>query len=555
MASFETIKTTASGNLDNKHSWSGLHKHMEHDPNLNHSNEYLNTEESQAKSKYNYHEILVDYDAWTERNFSAFVKRHDKKMLDKNRKFGSVKRFLKVNDYGKIRERHPDQEFLEKLSNKEDYKQFEDSFIEKIRTYKWKKGPNKGKNVTKKEAKDLAMRAMCKGFKKYARGFNQRNSHLTMFEYYIHLDEEGAPHLHSRIMPLYVDCPTDKDTEKQRKKKKNKKPSWSLNTALSAQYHNLDKRGKAYSNQANLRRFREQEDNALIDCMNEELEHDFGIKNAFKLIRKTAEDETLQTGESHDVYKAKHKALDKLNAEIASKQAESKKLDDDNEVKRTENEKLNDKHEELKNKVADASTNLDSINNAVVGANTQLTTIKKQIDNANKAKEQAEQDRDDVINTTTQEALKNAEKAKMSFIQSLNAREQAVSKREHDVAEREHNVYKREVGVVNTENSYYKVEKRFLSGFYGTNIVTPQQIKTARDGLKQVKKEKHFIRKYWKRFIKGAIAMFSNDEDMNDISDMLENSQEFGKPIQSTQPTQPKIRQMYPKESDTDLDL
>ncbi len=40
------ILTTASGNFDNKKSWNGIKKHLEHDPNITHKNKFLNTDES-----------------------------------------------------------------------------------------------------------------------------------------------------------------------------------------------------------------------------------------------------------------------------------------------------------------------------------------------------------------------------------------------------------------------------------------------------------------------------------------------------------------------------
>lgn len=560
MSEFATIETTASGNFDNKKSWGGLHKHMEHDPELNHKNEYLNTEESQSKSKYNYHHVLIDYDKWTQEKFGAFVKEHDEKMRDKSRRFGSVKRFLRVDDFGRRRATQPSQNFMEKLSNKEDYKKFEKQLVKKLQHYKWTSGKEKGQILTEKEAKEVTLETIRNGFIKYADGFNQRNDNVKMFEYYIHVDEEGSPHLHSRVMP-YVDKGLTKTG-------KHKKPSWSLNTALMTQYHT-----KKRSSKRNLSRFRDQEDNALIDCMNAELERRLNIHHAFKLIRKTDIDETLETGESHEVYKAKHKAIDKLNNEISAKQDESTQLDKNNENKREEkrelrnttarlNKKLhgqkiyNRKTKQyeskggLENKVADASTKLDIINSQITDATTTLNAINNKIEDARKAQKQAEQDKDDTVNTITQNAIKNAQKAQKHYIQRLNEREQAISKREHDVKEIGNNVFER-------ESKLYKLKKRFYSGFYNYNIVTQQDMMTAEKGFRRAKKEKHFVRRYFKNFVRGAIAVISDDESVSDISNLLEDYQieNVNQPTQPTQITQPKIRQMYPKQQDEDLNI
>lgn len=293
------ILTTASGNFNNKKSWAGIKKHLEHDPNVKHKNEFLNTAESEALRKYNRHVVLIDYDKFCEDNFSAYVEDHDAHMKDRKRKFGSVKRFLEVDNNGKARKLQPAQLYTEKLSNEEDYKRFLKMLFNTIK----KQNPN----FTDEKVKDTAYRIVNIGLMHYAKGFNDRNANLKMFEYYTHLDEEGAPHLHSRVMPFVKPTGTTKTGRL-------KKPSWSLNKALGTQYNNMGK------NKENLRRFRKQEDQAMIDSMNYALERTCHLKHIFKLIRKTDKDQTLQTGLDHEVYKAKQHKLDELNIKINAKQ-------------------------------------------------------------------------------------------------------------------------------------------------------------------------------------------------------------------------------------------
>ena len=293
------ILTTASGNFNNKKSWNGIKKHLKHDPNVKHKNEFLNTDESKQLRKYNSHVVLLDYDEFCEDNFAPYVKDHDAHMKDRSRKFGSVKRFLEVDNSGKARKLQPAQLYTEKLSNEEDYKRFLKLLVNTIK----KQNPN----FTDEKVKDTAYRIVDAGLMRYAKGFNDRNPNLKMFEYYTHLDEEGAPHLHSRVMPFVKPNGTTKTGRL-------KKPSWSLNKALGTQYHNLGK------NKENLRRFRKQEDEALIDSMNYVLEKTCHLKPIFKLIRKTDKDQTLQTGLDHEVYKAKQHKLDELDTKIHAKQ-------------------------------------------------------------------------------------------------------------------------------------------------------------------------------------------------------------------------------------------
>lgn len=293
------ILTTASGNFNNKKSWNGIKKHLKHDPNVKHKNEFLNTNESKALRKYNKHVVLLDYDEFCENNFAPYVADHDAHMKDRKRKFGSVKRFLEVDNAGKARKLQPAQLYTEKLSNEEDYKRFLKMLVNTVK----KQNPT----YSDAQAKDTAYRIVDAGLMRYAKGFNERNPNLKMFEYYTHLDEEGAPHLHSRVMPFVKPNGTTKTGRL-------KKPSWSLNKALGTQYHNLGK------NKENLRRFRKQEDEALIDSMNYVLEKTCHLKPIFKLIRKTDKDQTLQTGLDHEVYKAKQHKLDELDTKIHAKQ-------------------------------------------------------------------------------------------------------------------------------------------------------------------------------------------------------------------------------------------
>ena len=326
------ILTTASGNFNNKKSWSGIKKHLEHDPNVKHKNEFLNTAESKALRKYNRHVVLIDYEKFCEDNFSAYVKDHDAHMKDKKRQFGSVKRFLEVDNNGKARKLQPAQLYTEKLSNEEDYKRFLKLLVNTIK----KQNPT----FNDEKVKDTAYRIVNAGLMRYAKGFNERNPNLKMFEYYTHLDEEGAPHLHSRVMPFVKPTGTTK-------KGRLKKPSWSLNKALGTQYHNLGK------SKENLKKFRMQEDQAMIDSMNYALEKTCHLKPIFKLIRKTDKDQSLETGLDHEVYKAKQHKLDELNTKIKAKQNDLLALTD---AVSKQNEKLANTTKKLKDTEAKNQT-------------------------------------------------------------------------------------------------------------------------------------------------------------------------------------------------------
>lgn len=421
------MKTTASGNFSNKQSWSGLKKHMEHDPKINHSNQFLNGTESQALRKYNRHQILINYSKWTEQKFGSFVKEHDQKMKDKRRQFGSVSRFLKVDGSGKKRTLQPALTYIEKLSNEEDWTAFKSGLEKKLQSYRWNSGPKKGQHLTPNEAQEMALKTISKGFEAYANGFNKRNPNLHMFEYYTHMDEEGAPHLHAQVMPF---------TEMGKTKKGNlKKPSWSLNTALGQQY------GTPRKNKENLSKFRTQEDQALIDSMNQTLEKTLGIKQAFQLVRKTDSDKTLQTGVDHEVYKARAKAIEQQEKQ---KQANNKKL-----ISQTKTlKKLRSEQKEIETKQAKITNNLRLVAR-------QLTSKQKKLairENNLTLKETKLNTRELALNTRE----RNLTNFEQSTQQALFQRETALKKREEDQKKKEEEQKKKDQELVKRETELKK---------------------------------------------------------------------------------------------------
>lgn len=556
-----TMETTASGNFDNKKSWSGLRKHMEHDPNIQHENEFLNTEESKQLRKYNTHKVLIDYDDFTEKAFGSFVKEHDAHMIDKTRKFGSVKRFLRVNDHGQLRSTQPAQAYMEKLSNKYDWHDFRDKLIKRLRHYKWTSGTKKGQFLTADEAKNVAYMTVAKGLEKYADGFNERNPNLKMFEYYTHLDEEGAPHLHAKVMPFV-------QPQGLTKKGRMKKPSFSLNTALATQYK------RKRDNKANLHKFREQEDNALIDSMNAELEKRLGIKEAFKLIRKTEIDESLETGLDHDVYKAKASEIHKLEQQ---KQKNEQKIAEQSKTLETNENTLKTQNAQIAKNQAKLD-DLDNYNILVTNAQNTLKTAKNEQKQAEQEKEDAENKRD--------KAKEEAKKANANYLAQLNTRKQELDAREDALNTREDNVktcenklnkdivrfnermqemrklHKQQLEYANAlqkrDNAFEKLKRRFYSGFYGYDITTQWNYENADTSFKRGFKENglKFIAKHISDFRHGVLAVIADDASQEDINETLLTYKRQKQQEQNKQPSQQqKPKQVLPNDNNIDLDI
>lgn len=310
------LSLTASGNFENKKEWSGLRKHMQHDSSLNHDNKFLNTTDSEKLRKYNKHEVLIDYNSWTSKHFAEYVNAHDESST--HYKYKTVANFLKVDTKGVTRKLSPDQSYVAKVGSLDSWNEFKDKAISKIVATDHSK---KSKADKQQSANDLLLQSVSTGLADYARDFNHRNPNVKMFEYYVHMDEKGAPHIHAHVMPFKDMGRTAKGTVK--------KPSTSLNTALSAQFDG--KRGKD-----NLSKFRSVEDSTMLDCVQNRVNKTFPELNLeLSLSRKTDVDPNLVTGLNHDVYVAdkskeiaeQQEKLAELTASVARKQREEKDLD------------------------------------------------------------------------------------------------------------------------------------------------------------------------------------------------------------------------------------
>lgn len=357
----EEIKVTASGNFENKKAWSGIKKHLEHDTKINHKNDYLNTAESKKLRQYNQHKILINYHDFVNSAFGSYVKEHDKNLKDKKHAYGSVDRFLKVDSTGKQRKLQPAQVYVEKFADEENYQKILQQLEKTLMKMQY---PGQNTTLTQEQAHDEALKAVANGLEQYADGFNDRNPNLKMFEYYTHLDEKGAPHLHARVMPF---CASTGRT----KGGKLKKPSWSLNKALQAQYG-----GTSKDNKQRLSRFRKQEDEALISSMNTAFENYLG-KDKLKLFRKT-DSKKVATGLNHEEYIAKKKNDVVLGMLIAQNQdtlkQQNKDIDQNNIVLSAQKNTQKANDDKLKKQAEKITKNDKKLNNqnAIITSNNKL---------------------------------------------------------------------------------------------------------------------------------------------------------------------------------------
>lgn len=392
----EIIKVTASGDFNAKSSWNGIQKHLEHDPNLQHENDYLSTEESKKLRKFNRVVDVVDYDKWTQKHFEKYVLEHDRKNLDKGRFcFGSVKNFLRVDAHGKARTRTLDKLYMMKFSDEKTYHKI----IDKITDSLVEKGTDKD------EANYQALNMFADSFTDYLHGFNKRNKYLILFEGAIHLDEEGSSHTHARVLP-YVPA-----RNKKSEIDKTLKPYWSLNKALREQYGHSDTRD-------NLKDYRKQEDQAMIDSVNKTLEKEMpeiAKEIHFELTRLNPN----TTGLKHEVYREREHLKDvQKQVEIEQKKLEETKKKNEELDKREEkldkreqllqeqqekNEQRNKELDEKTNKLVDYESSLNVRSQNLDSREQKLTEYKDQI------KEKAQRYNGIVATSRKQFAEKNKE--------------------------------------------------------------------------------------------------------------------------------------------------
>ena len=484
-----TNLVTVSGNFDNKKSWSGLKKHLKHDEAVHHKNKYLELDQSKKDRKFNQHIVLENFDDWTEKTFGDYVKKHDAKEERESRKYKSVRRFLQVDSRGRKRKTNIDLNYVAKFSDEENWHKYLKVVEKSIKKEHLKK------KLSDEQIHAFVMKAVADGFADWADGFNERNPNLKMFESYIHMDEKGSPHSHNRIMPIVY--------------REGKKPLTSLNTALAKQY-GLPRNGKLL-----LSKFRKQEDTALIDSIEKTVKKELHINSDFKLLRKSDENKDVVTSVSHDEYVHNQEILDEQNKQIKENQA-----------------------------------TLDNQNNQITVANSTLNLTNKKVENARKAQKEAEESKEDTIKATTQEALKNAQNAKESYLKQLDDYKQELDERAKKQKEKEDELAKREKQLENKEQFIKNVEKSFWAGFYNQNV-EDIDVDTAKDVYNDLKRKSNSDEK----FINDALNSFKNAvvytvADLTHLDfDNLNNAinDELHEPSQQQQKRQ--------KQQNNDLDL
>lgn len=365
------MKVTASINFEHKKTWNGIRKHLDHDPNVDHKNKFLNTEESKQRRKLNQWVKFYDFDDLIEDKFSDYIATQNKKNMDKGRLercWHSIHDFETKSASGTARTKTLDKLAVFTFSNEDD---FDNKIFEPMVKAYASKYPNK----SDREIDDKIRGCISHGLIRYTKGFNKRNPNLIMIECVTHMDEKGSPHVHARVLP-YVPS-----------KIKNGKPKWSVNNALRQQFGHRDTRG-------NMKDFRDKEDRAILQAINKQIQielpeiakdYQFDLVRLHPAVKGLEHDEYKAIKQREDIKKNNQRLVEQQNklnslkkqikdatADLKNQQDEIRKV----QQKQAERAKKLDKRE---NKLNDRELELDARTNKVVKREKQVSQQEQQV--------------------------------------------------------------------------------------------------------------------------------------------------------------------------------
>lgn len=386
------MQTTASINFDNKKSFTRLRKHLEHDPNATHSNQYLNSQESKDLRHLNKHVVLEDFNKLIEDNYKDYIDKHNQSAVRHgNYVWTSTDDFLVHNAHGERRTSNIGSLMVAKFSDFNDFNDMLDDFYDTVK--------QKNPNADKEKAKEDFLEACGYGLEDYANDFNRRNPNLHLTEYYIHLDEEGAPHLHARILPL------------TKSKSRGKSMSWGLNRALKEQFHDKDTR-------KNLSMFRTQEDKFLVSCVNETIKNltdSYGMDFDVSLLRK----KPALTGLDHDEFVAEQKRQ-RMQTQQAKLAVSSQRLIDKSAEIDAKNDLLDERESDISAREQDVSLRESALNVRESKLDERETDVKKRENEAKKREEETRKQLERAIELQKQSA------EQLSVIQKIRTEYQKI---------------------------------------------------------------------------------------------------------------------------------
>lgn len=253
-----------------KNGYSGIIKHNEHDPEINHSNKDINFEERQFNL---YNSNPTKLNNWNEEKFSDFVSSHDEKQRKSghaDRQYGSVKNYLKTKNKATmiltIGNMEIQTELMKRFCSSDSFhvEKLSDGTEHGVFNLKTKSDIDEAKKFYDCFNKALAMATADNvGWIKKKSGKRVNFSdYLCRGRYAIHNDELGMSHIHCEIGTFGLT-------------RKGNRPTNSLNQALTSLYKAVN--GKTVSGREATKWYRNSVDRYALRCLEYELHKTYKV--------------------------------------------------------------------------------------------------------------------------------------------------------------------------------------------------------------------------------------------------------------------------------------
>lgn len=251
-----------------KNGYSGIIKHNEHDPEINHSNKDINFEERQFNL---YNSNPTKLNNWNEEKFSDFVSSHDEKQRKSghaDRQYGSVKNYLKTKNKATmiltIGNMEIQTELMKKFCSPNSYhvEKLSDGTEHGVFNLKTKSDVEEAKKFYDCFNKALVI-ATSHGVEWTKNGKKTKLSdYLYRGRYAVHNDELGMSHIHCELGTFGMT-------------RKGKRPTNSLNQALTSLYKAVN--GKQVSGREATKWYRTNVDKFALRCLERELHKTYKV--------------------------------------------------------------------------------------------------------------------------------------------------------------------------------------------------------------------------------------------------------------------------------------
>ena len=317
-----SLQFTGTTDINKTTSWKFAKKHAEHDPNVNHKNQNINSN----KTHLNAHYIYADKDELLENHWHDYIEDHDQKMIarrDKKKCYGTAENYF--NQKGK----KLDSTTVSTFGNVDQWNDLKKVVIDRC-------------GDTPETEQRLA-NAVNNGVDSYVQAFNDKYESFQITEALTNIDEAGAPHFHGQMVNLGTT--------------KTGRPSASFDRALLQATGDPDSKTR-------LSTFRQQTDGMLVASMGLNFAREFSDefpewtddinnkKSPFEFIRTNSQ----SVGVDHDVY------VQTKTQATRDAQQENKRLKSENDALTLQIAHKRAKLDDLDNNIASGKVELQNIN-------------------------------------------------------------------------------------------------------------------------------------------------------------------------------------------------